>query len=315
MYNMIYIRNQRDATIEDDTVLTLGKFDGLHRGHELLMENLFAVSRKTGLKTMVFTFDIPPNRKREEMDNRVLTTNEEKREVFAKTGLDILYECPFTTEIMTMEPKDFIQWIVTAFHVKVIVVGNDFRFGYQRKGTVETLRQFEKEYGYSLLVFDKVKEDGREISSTFIREEIKEGRLKKANHLLGYPFFVRSQVIHGKKLGRTIGIPTLNMDLPKEKLLPLNGVYVTRVTLLGQTYGAVTNVGCKPTVQAEGTVGVETHVIGFEGDVYGMEITVEFLDFIRTEKKFSSVEELKTQMQKDVLYAKNQFSYYGNVTN
>ena len=235
------------------------------------------------------------------MDTRVLTTNEEKRAIFERSGVDYLIECPFTPEVMCMEPKAFIEWMVTALRARCFVIGNDFRFGHNRTGDYKVLRQYAAEFGYEVVVLDKIQEDGRDISSTYIREEIGQGHIEKANHLLGYEFFAKSRIIHGKQLGRKIGIPTINMEFPPEKLLPPNGVYVTRVLMDGVWYKGVTNVGCKPTVSDSHLIGVETHILDFSGNVYGKEAEVCFLHYIRPEQKFASIEELQEQMERDVM--------------
>lgn len=297
---MEYIQNQLDYTIQEDTVITLGKFDGLHRGHELLMEKMFEKSRECGFSTVVFTFDIPPRRPARGESAPVLTTNGEKRCIFERTGVDYLFECPFTPEIMSMPPEQFIRWIVEAFHVRCIVAGDDFHFGHRRAGDYRMLQAYADRYGYEAVILEKMKEDGRDISSSFIREEILKGRIEKANGLLGYEFFALGPVIHGRKLGRTLGIPTINMEFGEEKLLPPKGVYVTRVNIDGTDYPGVTNVGCKPTVSDSGKISVETHVVGYEGDLYGRRLAVRFLQFIRPEMRFASVEELQAQMKRDI---------------
>ena len=298
---MQYIHNTFDFKIEEDTVITLGKFDGLHRGHELLMENLLNWREKYRYKAVVFTFDIPPRQQVNGVDTRVLTTNEEKRAIFERSGVDYLIECPFTPEVMCMEPKAFIEWMVNALHARCFVIGNDFRFGHNRAGDYEVLRQYAVEFGYEVVVLDKIQEDGRDISSTYIREEIGQGHIEKANNLLGYEFFAKSMIIHGKQLGRKIGIPTINMEFPPEKLLPPNGVYVTRVLMDGVWHKGVTNVGCKPTVSDSYLIGVETHILDFSGNVYGKEAEVCFLHYIRPEQKFASIEDLQAQMERDVM--------------
>ena len=298
---MQYIHNTFDFKIEEDTVITLGKFDGLHRGHELLMENLLNWREKYHYKAVVFTFDIPPRQQVNGVGTRVLTTNEEKRAIFERSGVDYLIECPFTPEVMCMEPKAFIEWMVNALHARCFVIGNDFRFGHNRAGDYEVLRQYAVEFGYEVVVLDKIQEDGRDISSTYIREEIGQGHIEKANNLLGYEFFAKSMIIHGKQLGRKIGIPTINMEFPPEKLLPPNGVYVTRVLMDGVWHKGVTNVGCKPTVSDSHLIGVETHILDFSGNVYGKEAEVCFLHYIRPEQKFASIEDLQAQMERDVM--------------
>lgn len=305
---MRYIKHTLDFQIEGPTVVTLGKFDGLHRGHETLMEALKNYSRVHNAASVAFTFDMPPRQRVEDITAKVLTTNEEKEYIFAETGIDYLIECPFTDEVMCMQPEQFIAWMVKSLHMKCVVVGTDFHFGYKRAGDYHTLREYEEKFGYQTVVVDKIKDGNRDISSTYVREEITAGNLKKANELLGYHYFIKSEVVHGKKLGRTLGIPTINMQLPVNKLLPPNGVYVTEVLVEGQTYKGVTNVGCKPAVTDSGLVGVETFILDFNQEVYGDSIVVSFVEFVRPEMKFASVAELKAQMEKDIQ------SCYENVT-
>lgn len=309
--DMKYITKTLDFKIEEPTAVTLGKFDGLHRGHELLMQNVLKCKKEHGVATVAFTFDMPPRNRVEEIVANVLTTNDEKQYIFEKQGIDYLIECPFTKEVMSMEPETFIGWIATSLNMKFVVVGDDFRFGHKRAGDYHTLQEYEKKYGYKTIVLEKLKDSNRDISSTYVREKIADGNIRKANELLGYHYFIKSEILHGKKLGRRIGMPTINMILPENKLLPPNGVYVTEVLVEGKTYMGVTNVGCKPTVSNERTIGVETYIDNFNQDLYGEKIVVSFLEFIRPEMKFASIEELKAQMESDIQVAKK---YYGNVT-
>lgn len=308
---MKYIKNTTDFRIEEPTVLSLGKFDGIHRGHELLMEHL-SQKKEDGLKTVIFTFDIPPKKSVERADAKVLTTNEEKMRMFEGLGIDYLVECPFTQEIRCMEAEDFIEKIVRQLSVKCVVAGEDFRFGHNRRGNYHLLRRFAGEYGYEVVVVRKIKEDSRDISSTFVREEIAAGNMEKASRLLGYRYFITSVVEHGNQIGRTIGIPTINQIPPEEKLLPPNGVYVTEVFIDDRKYRGITNVGCKPTIRGKNPVGVETHLLDFKEDVYDRLVTVEFLTRVREERKFPSVEALKEQMQNDIAFGRTYFSQ--NVT-
>lgn len=308
---MEFIRKTLDFQVEEPTAVTLGKFDGLHRGHDLLMQTVLEYSKKYDLASVAFTFDIPPRNKVEEIVANVLTTNDEKQYIFEKRGIDYLIECPFTSEVMTMEPKAFIAWISKALHMKYVVVGDDFRFGHKRAGDYHTLQEYEEEFGYKTIVIDKLKDSNRDISSTYVREKIADGNIKKANELLGYRYFIKSEILHGRKLGRTIGVPTINMILPENKLLPPNGVYVTEVLVDGKTYMGVTNIGCKPTVSDENIIGVETYIDDFNQDVYGEKIVVSFIQFIRPEQKFDSIEELKSQMKSDIEVSRK---YYKNIT-
>lgn len=307
---MRYMKKSTDFYIGEPTVVSLGKFDGIHRGHELLMECV-AEQKKKGLKTVVFTFDIPPRQQVSGEEGKVLTTNLEKVQLFEKLGIDYLIECPFTPEIMHILPEDFIEMLVKKLHMKCLVAGKDFRFGYQRRGDFRLLQEKAETYGYSALIVDKMKEDGRDISSTFIREEITAGNIEKANHLLGYPYFIQGKVVHGRNLGSRSLYPTVNQIPQPEKILPPFGVYVTRVFVEDKVFGGITNVGVKPTIEGENPVGVETHLFDFQGDIYEKTVKVEFLKPVRRERKFDSVEELKEQIKNDIESAKK---YYKNIT-
>ena len=304
---MKYIKNTVDFHIEEPTAISLGKFDGIHRGHELLLEKL-AQKKEEGQKTVIFTFDIPPRQSVEHAKARVLTTNEEKVHMFETIGIDYLIECPFTKEVMCMEPEDFIRMLAEKLHVKCVVAGEDFHFGHNRRGDYRMLKAYAAQYGYEPVILKKMKEDARDISSTFVREEIMAGNIEKANHLLGYRYFVSGMVTHGNQIGRTIGIPTINLLPPEEKLLPPFGVYVTEVFIDEQKYCGVTNVGCKPTIEGANPVGVETHLLDFKEDVYGRAVTVEFLKEIRREKKFGNIEKLRAQMMNDIAFARAFFA-------
>ena len=303
---MKYIRNTVDFQIEEDTVISLGKFDGIHRGHELLMERL-AEKKREGLKAAIFTFDIPPRRNVQHVEAKVLTTNEEQMHIFEEMGIDYLIECPFTEEVMHMEPEDFIRMLVERLHVKCIVAGEDFRFGHNRRGDYRMLQEYAGKLGYEALILTKMKEDARDISSTFVREEIAAGNIEKANHLLGYRYFVKGMVKHGNQIGRTIGIPTINLIPPDEKLLPPFGVYVSEVAIGEERYQGVTNVGCKPTIEGNNPVGVETYLLDFHENVYDRIVTVEFISKIRAEHKFENIEALKEQMENDIAYTEAYF--------
>jgi riboflavin kinase/FMN adenylyltransferase len=307
---MICFDNRKEFHIEEPTALSLGKFDGVHRGHEALLSYL-REKQSEGLKTAVFTFDIPPKKLTENNNYRVLSTNEEKREILSARGVDYLLQCPFTEEVMRMEPEDFVAWIVRDLHVKSIVTGEDFRFGHNRRGDHALLAALAPHYGYELKVVEKLRYKKRDISSSYIRDKILKGDIETANLLLGYPFFMRGEVIHGRQLGRRIGVPTVNMELPAEKLLPPKGVYATQLQIGATCCRGVTNVGCKPTVNNSNKVGVETHILDYSGDLYGQSLRIDFFHFLRPEKKFPSVEALQEQMEHDIAET---IEYYRNIT-
>lgn len=296
---MKYVRETTDIQITEPTVISLGKFDGLHMGHKLLLENMMT-KKQEGLATVMFTFDIPPKTIVNSEVASVLTTREEKEDIFNETGIDYLIEYPFTKQVQEMEPEAFIRMLVEKLNVKCVVAGRDFHFGHNRRGNYETLQKYGPIYGFETVIVEKKTYENRDISSTFIREEIINGNIEKANLLLGYEYFVKGTVVHGKKLGRELGIPTINQIPPEEKLLPPFGVYVSRVIIDNENYGGITNVGRKPTIEGANPIGVETNIFEFDGDLYGKEVKVQFLKFIRNERKFQSVSELKEQMQEDI---------------
>ncbi len=307
---MEYIRQSMTFEIGGPTVLSLGKFDGLHRGHELLLAYMAEKKQEEeGLKAVVFTFDIPPRERIQDIQAQVLTTGTEKETLFEKAGIDYVIECPFTRQVMCMEPEAFIHKLAISCHVKYIVVGTDFRFGYQRRGDYRMLEQLAAKYGYEVKVVDKIRENGRDISSTFVREEIVAGNIEHANQLLGYAFFVEGTVVHGRRMGREVlGIPTINLLPPEDKLLPPFGVYITETQWRGRCYPGITNVGCKPTVEGDNPIGVETHLFDMSEDLYGEKVRVSFLGHVRKERRFPSLEALKGQMESDIEYGKVYFN-------
>ncbi|MCI9137760.1 MAG: bifunctional riboflavin kinase/FAD synthetase [Lachnospiraceae bacterium] len=306
---MEYIRQSITFEIKEPTILSLGKFDGLHRGHELLMKYIAEKKREQkDLKAAIFTFDIPPREQLEHVQAKVITTNQEKMRLFEQAGIDYLIECPFTEEIMCMEPEAFIEQIAVNLNVKYLVVGTDFRFGHKRRGDYRMLSEYAEQYGYEMKVVEKIQEAGRDISSTFVREEIAAGNIELANELLGYEFFVEGEILHGKKLGKAVlGIPTINLIPPKDKLLPPFGVYVTVTEHKGNSYRGITNVGCKPTIAGEHPVGVETHLFDVSKDLYGEEVKVCFLSRVRRERRFDTLDALKMQMEQDIQYGRDYF--------
>jgi len=293
-----------------NTAVTIGKFDGLHLGHRQLLE-LTAKYKEQGLAAVVFTFMLHPSYVISDKDFELIYTEEEKRVKLKSLGMDVMVSYPFTMETKNMEPEDFIRQVLKdKLDAKVLVVGEDFRFGKNRRGDVAMLRQFEQECGYKLIACQKRKYSDKIVSSSTIRSLLKAGEMEKANAMLGQPFSIRGEVVHGRRLGRTIGIPTINLLPPDMKLLPPCGVYASRILASGIYYNGITNIGFKPTVGGEEFIGVESHIFELDKDLYGKTVEVELISFIRPELKFATLEELAGRMKEDIAIAKSRLAGY-----
>ena len=305
---MQYIKGMQSYQNDNGTAITLGKFDGLHRGHETLIERVIAHQNEDGVDSVVFAFDMGPLYETLGKKKENLITNEER--VKRLDGrVDYLVECPFVESVSKMEAETFIKEIlVKQFHAKYIVVGTDFHFGYRKKGDSKMLQKYSREYGYQVEVIEKKCYKGREISSTYIKEEVKKGNMSLVETLLGYPYAFAGEVQHGRRLGRKLGFPTMNLPSAEEKILPPKGVYVSSVCLDGKCYGGISNVGCKPTVSEKEQIGIETFLFDYSGDSYGAEIEVRLHEYVRPEQKFASIEELRKEVERDIAYGKNWFS-------
>lgn len=297
---MKIINETTDFIIEEKTAVAIGKFDGFHRGHQKLLDAIKDQKEK-GLATVVFTFVPSPAAFFSKQIIPELSTINEKRRIFEKAGVDYLIEYPFYQEIADMSPITFIKDVlVRRMHATCIVAGDDISFGKEGKGDCALLKTLANEYEYEVVIIDKVLYEDKEVSSTFVRDEVKKGNMALVKQLLGSPYHIGGQIVHGRKLGRTIGMPTVNLLPPKEKLLPPKGVYYSYVILNGKRYESITNIGVKPTVEDNEVMGVETYIYNFDEDVYGNNLDVYLLDFKRPEMKFDDVDALKAQMEADL---------------
>lgn len=297
---MQIIREMTEFEIQGESAAAIGKFDGIHLGHQKLLDRLLAQKSK-GLKAVVFTFNPPPAVLFKKEVNRELMTEEEKRAAFEKMGIDVLIEFPLTMETAAMSPKTFIEEIlIKSLHVSYIAAGTDVSFGAKGAGNYELLEEMSKSAGYQVEIIPKVCYRQREVSSTYVRETIERGEMEEAAALLGEPYRISGKIVHGNHFGRTLGMPTVNLLPEKNKLLPPNGVYYSRVLVDGVWHDGITNIGYKPTVSEEKRLGVETYLYGFDKEIYGKEIQTMLLKFKRAEQKFEGTEELKTQMAADI---------------
>lgn len=296
---MRIIENTTEFYLEQKCAIAIGKFDGIHLGHRKLLDGILKQKTK-GMLTTVFTFDTSAAAFFCG-ESKELMTREEKREAFAKMGIDVLIEFPLNRQTAAIEPETFVEtFLVKQMKATYICAGQDISFGNKGAGDYALLDRLSRVFGYAVEIIDKVAYKEEEISSTRVRNAVREGRMEETAQMLGNPYFISGTVEHGRKLGRTLGMPTANILTPEEKLLPPNGVYFSRVKLDGVSYPGISNVGCKPTVSDKAVMGIETYLYDFTGDIYGRDITVELLKFKRPEMKFGSIEELKKQMQSDI---------------
>lgn len=297
---MRIIHDCNEFHIEERTAVAIGKFDGIHVGHQKLINKILE-KKRDGLAACVFTFDPPPDVLFGKRLWKELTTREEKRILFEKMGVDILIEFPLNKDTAAMPPCDFIKDILAnQMNTGFIAAGTDLSFGKNGEGGTGLLIEMQSEFGFEAEIIDKVLKDKRDISSTYVREAVEAGDMELAGELLSEPYAIYGEVLHGKRLGRTLGMPTINQLPPENKLLPPFGVYYSEVEIEGNVYKGITNIGLKPTVNKGEGVGVETFIYNFNQDVYGDMATVRLLHYKRPERKFDSVEDLKAQIKADV---------------
>ena len=294
----------------NNTSITLGKFDGVHLGHRMLMENVLS-AKERGCTPTVFTFDKFPAQVLRQESMASILVEEEKEQLLEQLGIERYVLFPFHDKTASMEPEEFVEEIlVKIMKVRELYVGADFRFGKGRKGNAVMLEQLSRKYNFIFKAVDKRLYHGAEISSSRIRDCIVNGEMEDAAAMLGMPYQISGEIIHGRSLGHKIGIPTINQSIPEGKILPKLGVYCAVVTVEGQNYAGIANVGCKPTVQQELIYGVETHLFDCNKDLYGKMAKTELLHFVRPEQKFPSVEELQIQLEVDKTEAKAYFNKF-----
>lgn len=285
------------------TSIAFGHFESLHQGHRSVITRLIEQESK-GLSSVLICME---GVSISDSDNLYdIYTKEEKTKILEKIGPKFMVSIPYSEAIETMGPEKFIKEIlVERFDAKVIVAGENCRFGKSGSGSIKTLRDLSEKYGYEVVCCNTVKHEEKPITDEWIRREIVEGDLKTANKLLGHPFTLLGSIIHGKALGRTVGMPTANLGLPQKKLIPKHGVYATLSKIDGEWIQGLTNIGLRPSVDNQAHVTVETFLLDFSNDIYGKEVKLELHHYIRGVKKFHNLEEVKQQVKLDILAVKD----------
>lgn len=295
-------KNSRDK-LEKGTYIALGSFDGLHMGHMMLIDKVKSLAKEKESLSMVYTFkNHPLSVVNKAKAPKLIMDNCMKLEILKQSGIDITCFIEFNESFMIMSPEEFITHIKDQYNMKGVVVGFNFRFGHRNLGDIETLRQLGTIYDYEVHIVDALEYNNDVVSSSRIRRLISEGNIEEANEMLIQPFKIKGEVIHGKKLGRTLGFPTANIKIYEDLLYPGVGVYYTNISVDGVFYKSITNIGYNPTVQGK-QLTFETYILNFDKEIYGNVVEVYFIDRIRNEMKFNDLNELAKQMILDKAYA------------
>jgi riboflavin kinase/FMN adenylyltransferase len=295
----------------EKTIVTIGTFDGIHIGHQKILKNLIRTANNEGKKSVLLTF-FPHPRMVLQKENKILLLNtiKEKSSLLEKMGLDYLIIHPFSREFSRLTALDFVRDIlVNKLNTSRLIIGYDHHFGKNREGNIHQLKEYSLLYDFKVEEIPAQDIDDVSVSSTKIRTALKDGNLKTANNYLGYHYMLNGSVVSGKKLGGTIGFPTANLEIKEPyKLVPKTGVYIIKTYINTILYTGMMNIGFNPTVLGKHQT-IEAHLFDFNEDLYGKEITIEFIYFLREEHKFESVEELVVQLNID---KENAISYLSN---
>ena len=298
------------------TVIALGFFDGVHRGHGALLQKTVERACALGAEPAVFTFDRPPKEVVTGQPVCLINSPEDRQALIRRLyGIDWIILAPFDHEMMTMSWEDFVtELLLKRYGAVHLVAGHDHRFGHKNAGNAQLLQEKCAQLGLGCDIIPEVVHDGITVSSTYIRTLIEAGDVERAAEFLGHRHCLSRTVEHGQRIGRTIGIPTVNLTMPPRVLVPAHGVYITRVYLPdGRSFAGVTNVGTRPTVSDSADVSIETFLLDFDGDLYGKRIRLEFCRRLRAEKKFDSPRQLKDEIEKNVAQTRAYFRETGEV--
>lgn len=290
-----------DFQSNQHTVVTIGTFDGVHIGHQKILERLVNAARVHHLESAILTFFPHPRMVlQKDSDIRLINTIEERKEILEASGVDHLIIHPFTQQFSRLSAQEFVRDIlVQKLKARIVIIGYDHRFGRNRTADINDLREFGQTYGFEVEEISQQEIEAVTVSSTKIRKALTEGRVEKANRFLSYPFSLKGEVVKGRGLGKTFDFPTANLKVPENyKLIPKNGVYVVRSEIDGKNTFGMMSIGTNPTVGGTERT-IETYFLDFEGDLYGKTLKIELLTRIRDEKKFDSIDGLKLALKQD----------------
>lgn len=306
---MTIIKSLDEVINVENTVVTIGNFDGIHKGHIKLIKEAVKEAKTKNYKSVVFTFENHPMRYFRADSIKHIITNEEKVKIFEDLGVDIVFMIPFDEYMTKISATDFVKTILhEKLKCKMVIVGHDFTFARNKEGNASLLESLGKNYNMKVKVIEPIKIKGRRVSSSYIRNLINDGNVSEIKNFLGRNYFLEGEVIHARKIGRTIGFPTANLKAEEKLIIPKNGIYAVKVYVKNKVYYGATNIGYNPTVNGK-VLSIETNIIDFDEEIYGEIIRVEFLDRIRDEKKFNSLDELKSQLRKDVNFVYKKYVY------
>lgn len=300
---MLVIKENDKPEYNKNSVLTVGTFDGIHLGHKKIISDLICIKNEKNLRSVIVTFEPHPQfiLRNKNTSIRLLSTLEEKLAEFEKLGIDLVYILNFTKEFSEIHAEDFFRdYLIGRVGLTDIVFGYDHNFGKNREGNYETLKDFSAKNGITVHKVDEFKINGYKVNSTTIREFLNNGDVEKAVYILGHSYYLTGKVVYGDRRGSTIGFPTANIEpLSEYKLIPKNGVYFVSAEVKGKKYYGMMNIGNRPTIAEGEKIFLEVNIFDFNENIYGETIKIEFLKYLREERKFSSLDELVTQLNKD----------------
>ena len=305
---MIHVQNLEDVNLQQRSVVTIGVFDGVHRGHQYLIKQLVDEVHQDGKAAVAITFFPHPDVVLRGLSGRYyLTSPDERAALLGELGIDYVITLAFNEQLRQIRAADFVDRMIHHLRLESLWVGSDFAMGYKREGNVEFLRAQGEQKGFSVQVIDLMMADSSTISSSAIRAALQEGDMETVREMLGRSYTLSGKVVHGEKRGRAIGFPTANMDIWSEQIIPAHGIYAGWAWLGAERYMAATNVGIRPTF--EGTnVTVEPYLLDFDRDIYGETLTISFEKFLRPEGHFTSIEALIEQIRADVDHTREYLS-------